>query len=153
MRVPASSWEVFYSSTSTADLCVILKYFSLHSNSKTFEPNRSRMRDWFQSAAMNLISCFLLDCEVKFRIEFFILWAGNIWVNCTTSLEPLFYLWWHTSENVRFSPGSLCISDIPSMMVSDGTETDSVADTFSSSLLANTVLLVFFIVGPTIIVG
>ena len=39
------------------------------------------------------------------------------------------------------------------MMVSDGTETDSVADTFSSSLLANTVLLVFFIVGPTIIVG
>ena len=39
------------------------------------------------------------------------------------------------------------------MMVSDGTETDYVADTFSSSLLANTVFLVFFIVGPTIIVG
>ena len=40
----------------------------------------------------------------------------------------------------------VCMSDIPSMMVSDGTETDSVADTFSSSLFANTALLVFFVV-------
>ena len=55
--------------------------------------------------------------------------------------------WSDTSENVLFSPGSLCMSDIPSMMVSGGTETDSVADTFSSSLVANTTLLVFFIVG------
>ena len=36
------------------------------------------------------------------------------------------------------------MNDIPSMMVSDGTETDSVADTLSSNLFANTALLVFF---------
>ena len=53
--------------------------------------------------------------------------------------------WSDTSENVRFSPGSLCMSDIPSMMVSGGTETDSVADTFSLSLFANIALLVFII--------
>ena len=37
------------------------------------------------------------------------------------------------------------MSDIPSMMVSGGTETDSVADAFSLSLFANIALLVFFI--------
>ena len=44
------------------------------------------------------------------------------------------------------------MSDIPSMMVSDGTATDSVADTFCSSLFANTALLVFFIVPSQLLV-
>ena len=38
------------------------------------------------------------------------------------------------------------MSDIPWMMVSDGTETNSVAKTFSSNIFANTALLVIFIV-------
>ena len=38
------------------------------------------------------------------------------------------------------------MSDIPWMMVSDGTETNSVAETFSSNIFANTAFLVVFIV-------
>ena len=38
------------------------------------------------------------------------------------------------------------MSDMPSMMASDGTETDSFADTFFSNIFANTALSVFFIV-------